>query len=168
MRDRRVIVVGQLSDEDRQRLADASMDPRHAHLNALMTDRPLIDILNEVAERNGLSLVNMFARSRTAPTVNARHEYFFIAMNETAASSIEIGKACGKDHSAVLYGAIKHAFRNRLPVPRGLSTRCYTRHSSNPAPAGVPAQESLPKGQSTTADTNSDMIKQELKCEHQI
>ena len=93
-----------------------------------MSDRPLINILTEVAERNGLSLVNMFARSRTIPIVNARHEYFFIAMNETIASSIEIGKACGKDHSAVLYGAVKHAFKHQLPVPRGLSTRCYTRH----------------------------------------
>ena len=96
-------------------------------------DRPLINILNEVAERNGLSLVNMFARSRTAQIVNARHEYFFMAMNETTASSIQIGKACGKDHSTVLYGAIKHAFKHQLPVPRGLSTRCVTRHCAGQA-----------------------------------
>jgi hypothetical protein len=34
----RSIVVGQLSDEDRRRIADARMDPRHAHLNALLND----------------------------------------------------------------------------------------------------------------------------------
>jgi chromosomal replication initiation ATPase DnaA len=95
-----------------------------------MTDRPLINILTEVADRNGLSVVNMFARSRTTPIVNARHEYFFVAMNETTASSIQIGKACGKDHSAVLYGAVKHALKHQLPVPRGMSTRCFTRHST--------------------------------------
>lgn len=34
----RSIVVGRLSSKDRTRLAEARMDPRHAHLNALLND----------------------------------------------------------------------------------------------------------------------------------
>jgi len=34
-------------------------------------------------------------------------------------SSVEISKACGRDHSTALYGAARYANRQGLPMPRG-------------------------------------------------
>jgi hypothetical protein len=34
--DRRSIVIGRLTDDERRRLAEARMDPRHVQLNALI------------------------------------------------------------------------------------------------------------------------------------
>lgn len=94
-----------------------------------MINQQLLKIMTEVANVAGLQLVDLFAVTRAKAVTTARAEYFYRALRETPASSVEIGKSCGRDHSTVLYGAAKHALKNGLPVPRGQSVNCATRYS---------------------------------------
>lgn len=84
----------------------------------MMTGEQLLD---RIAGKHGLTLNDLLSRTRTKRVTDARHEFFFCALTETKASSVEIGAVCGKDHTTVLYGAAAHAIRNGLAVPRGAS-----------------------------------------------
>jgi chromosomal replication initiation ATPase DnaA len=85
------------------------------------------EILSRVATKHGLEMGDMLARSRSLAVTDARSEYFFLALNETPASSVEIGRSIGKDHATVLYGAARHALRHGLAIPRGSSPNRYRR-----------------------------------------
>jgi chromosomal replication initiation ATPase DnaA len=85
------------------------------------------EILSRVATKHGLEMSDLFARSRSLAVTDARSEYFFLALNETPASSVEIGRSIAKDHTTVLYGAARHAMKHGLPIPRGGRTGRYRR-----------------------------------------
>jgi len=85
------------------------------------------EILARVAIKHGLHIVDLLSRSRSLAVTDARSEYFFLALNETPASSVEIGRSIGKDHTTVLYGAARHALTHGLPIPRGSSPNRYRR-----------------------------------------
>ena len=84
-------------------------------------------ILSRVATKHGLAMGDLLARSRCVAVTDARAEFFFLALNETAASSVEIGRATGKGHATVLYGAARHALQHGLPIPRGANPNKYLR-----------------------------------------
>lgn len=79
----------------------------------------LEEILHAVAAKHRLKPIDLQSDSRTKLTSQARHEFFFRALNETSCSSPIIARFCRKDHSSVLYGAAKYAHENGLPIPRG-------------------------------------------------
>ncbi len=86
----------------------------------------LEEILFVTAEKHHLSLRGILSRSRTQAVTNARSEFFYRALEETMASSVEIGRKVDRDHTTVLYGAARYAVRNGLPIPRGgISARYY-------------------------------------------
>lgn len=80
----------------------------------------LAEILVRVSAKHNLATHDLFAVTRSRAVSEARHEFFYTALAETPASSVEVGRMCGTmDHSSVLYGASRYAVRNDLPMPRG-------------------------------------------------
>lgn len=90
--------------------------------NVLLASRPPVrQILWEVAAKHQLLSSDIAGPLRTHPVMIARHEFFYRALAETTASSVQIGQICGgKDHTTVANGAVRHAVRNGLPFPRDM------------------------------------------------
>lgn len=89
-------------------------------------NRPLWQILAEVAHEHKLAVNAVKAFDMRRPFVQARWHYYYRACAETAASLGTIGRACGdRDHTTVGYGASMWAGLNGLPPSRdgGLDTK---------------------------------------------
>lgn len=81
---------------------------------------PLSDILESVARKHGLSVLDVKAYCRTHRAINARLEFCYRAMTETDASTPAIGHFLNKrDHTTIISGAASHACKHGLPYPRG-------------------------------------------------
>jgi hypothetical protein len=77
-------------------------------------------IMDEVAEKHGVTRRELISPSRKVKLVQARQEYFYRALAETNKSGVQISFHCGeRDHTAGLWGAIAHCHRHNLPHPRG-------------------------------------------------
>ena len=85
----------------------------------------LRDVLGEVAQKHGLSIWEIKAKSRSGAVTRARHEFFFRALKETSHSCKTIGYYCQSDHGSVLYGAARHAVMNNVPIPRGSTAQLH-------------------------------------------
>ena len=98
--------------------------PQLVWVRVLSPDGPnettLTDILREVAIAHGVSESDMRSHRRLRGIVDARFEYFYRAVQETARSFPEIGRMIKKDHSSVYNGCRKYAAANNLPLPRGM------------------------------------------------
>lgn len=90
----------------------------------------LRQILEEVCRKHRLKLNEMRSKSRAAVLCDARFEYCYRAVIETSKSYVQIGEACGKDHTTIMNGVRVYCERNHLPLPRGLSP---LRHRTNAA-----------------------------------
>lgn len=80
----------------------------------------LAEMLEEIADKHGVTVMDLESDSRNIELVQARHEYFYEALTRTAHGCKAIGRVCGdRDHSTVLYGAARYAHQHKLPPPRG-------------------------------------------------
>lgn len=71
-------------------------------------------ICEEVAEKHGLTVVELRSARRSKYVVRARHEAFWRCRQETTASLPQIGRHLGgKDHTTVLHGIRMHEKRMR-------------------------------------------------------
>ena len=71
-------------------------------------------ICQEVAEKHGLTPVELRSARRSKNVVRARHEVFWRCKQETTASLPQIGRLMGgKDHTTVLHGIRMHERRMR-------------------------------------------------------
>ncbi len=77
-------------------------------------------ILQEVAEEYGLPGREVTGRCRKPIYIAARHDFFYralIALKGTWRGASWIGARYGFDHSTVLHGAARHAWRHDLKCP---------------------------------------------------
>lgn len=76
-------------------------------------------IVNEVADKHGVSFIDIISNRRFHRIVVARQEAMYRLSIETKMASSEIGRHLGnKHHTTVLFGVICHCERNGLPHPR--------------------------------------------------
>ena len=68
-------------------------------------------IVREVAQKHGLSPLDLSGPRRLAPVVVARQEAMWRMRRETRLSFPQIGRIVGRDHSTVIYGIRAHAKR---------------------------------------------------------
>ena len=72
------------------------------------TARPTVaDILGRVSYETGLSRTLIESRDRHGPVVRARAAVVWIAQRLSGASSAQIGRRLGRDHSTILAAATK-------------------------------------------------------------
>lgn len=79
----------------------------------------LQSLMEDVLIRRGLAEVAFRADSRAHHIVEARHEFFVIAAQQTLHSIAAIGRFLNMDHSTVMHGITRHCERNNIPPPRG-------------------------------------------------
>ena len=73
-------------------------------------------ILQEVADKHGITVKDMKGRCRKNKFSRARQEAAYIIKERLGMSLPKIGRILGnKDHTTILHGIRKHAFRNNLP-----------------------------------------------------
>ena len=73
-------------------------------------------ILQEVADKHGITVKDMKGDCRKNKFSRARQEAAYIIKDRLGMSLPKIGRILGnKDHTTVLHGIRKHAFRNNLP-----------------------------------------------------
>lgn len=73
-------------------------------------------VMDEVAERRGLSVADLKGRSRHRPVVLARQEAMYLMRHHFAHYSLPlIGSFFDRDHTTVLHGCRAHAARYGLP-----------------------------------------------------
>lgn len=78
----------------------------------------LFKIMEEVADKYGVSVDDIKSNRRSHVIVNPRLEFYYRARTETLCSYPEIGRFCGgRDHSTVISGAIKYAKNNGKDLP---------------------------------------------------
>lgn len=119
VRPKKLEVVRRSPEDEAERKREllASLPASRAHVSVLtLQDLPpdlgpgLQTLLTAVSIVYGVGLPALRSSRRDAPTVRARHAYFFIAKQLTARSLQQIGRAAGnKDHSTVLHGINKVA-----------------------------------------------------------
>lgn len=76
-------------------------------------------IMLEVCEKHGITFGQLVGQSRAKVVVSARHEAWFRLYQESASSSVEIGRLTLHDHATVLYGIKKHAALLAGMAPEG-------------------------------------------------
>lgn len=82
----------------------------------------LKDIMEEVAEKHGIGVLDVKSKRRSSHLVKARQEFFYRARMETMQSLPAIAAFCGgRDHTTALHGVKKHALVNNKPLP-GVTT----------------------------------------------
>src|SRR5579883_2483530 len=100
-------------------------------LPCALDSNPLYTILERIAAKHGMKTGDLIAEDKRRPIVNARWEFFYTALVETAASYPTIGKVIKRDHTSVAYGAAMWAVNNNLPTARngGLDWRAKQRRN---------------------------------------
>lgn len=75
------------------------------------------EIMRQVCEKHGVTLLAIKSDRRQKFLVNARHEIFYRLVMETEMSLPAIGRLCGdRDHTTVLHGYRNHATKHDLEV----------------------------------------------------
>lgn len=77
-------------------------------------------IIEEVAAKHNLAVLDLYRDCRAIPLVNARHEAFYRAATETTIPYAAIGRFLNRDHTSVLHGIRRHCKHNGLNLPRGM------------------------------------------------
>lgn len=79
-------------------------------------------LLEEVAEKHGITPADMRCSRRFPRLSVARKEYFYRACAETDHSLPAIGRVCGgRDHTTALWGIISYCVIQKLPLPRNMA-----------------------------------------------
>lgn len=102
--------------KSRQRLALSNLIGAHRAAEKNL-DR-LALIFGQVADKHGLTIEMMLAHRRPRALAYARHEAYWRAYRETAATLPEIGRAYSRDHTSIMYGIAQH--ERRLLAVRSL------------------------------------------------
>lgn len=68
-------------------------------------ERPIAAVRRLVCLRYGVTRAEIVGRRRLSRLVRPRQVAFWLALKVTGASSSEIGRAFGRDHTTVLHGA---------------------------------------------------------------
>lgn len=71
------------------------------------------EIVEEVAEKSGVTVLDILSHRRSQKVIHARHEVFWLARGRTKASLPQIGRVLGFDHTTVLHGIRCHEARMR-------------------------------------------------------
>lgn len=81
----------------------------------------LMDIVADICKRERISIREMLSQGRHARLVRARQEIMYLGAKLTHLSLPTMGRLLHRDHTSVLHGIRKHAARNGLPLPRGMT-----------------------------------------------
>ena len=96
------------------------MNDTQTSLHSLAT-RALLDILDDVSSRRGVTRQELLGRSRTRAVVAARQELWWLIRHHPGRcySYAEIAALAGRDPSTVVYGISAHDRRQtpRRPAP---------------------------------------------------
>lgn len=85
-----------------------------AEMLANVDARGLGDLLRQVAAAHHVLPEEVFLRSRSAPIVYARQEFWWRVIVERGWTTIPAGKLTGHDHTTVVYGMQAHEKRYRV------------------------------------------------------
>jgi hypothetical protein len=88
-----------------------------------------IGIIAEIAQKRGVSFVNVMGKSQVRSTCVVRDECFYELRMQTKLSLPQIGRLVGgRDHSSVFWGIKRHAARigADVPGPMGVDKKSYT------------------------------------------
>lgn len=89
------------------------------HIIAALATRGLLDIVDDVCGRRGVTRVELCGHGRSRAVVRARHELWWRIREhpERSYSLPEIARWFGRDHTTVLSGINAHRRRHWLPEP---------------------------------------------------
>lgn len=76
-------------------------------------------VMFEIHRDHNVSWQEIIGRCKVKRIIFARQHLYYLAMTSTKLSSIHIGNIVGRCHSTVLHGAVIHARRYKLDLPRG-------------------------------------------------
>lgn len=76
------------------------------------------DVMFQIHKEHGVSWKAIIGSCKVKRLVIARQHLYYLLMTSTKLSSIHIGNYVRRYHSTVLYGAVRHAQRHHLELPR--------------------------------------------------